>query len=109
MISVTEHRDRKLVNLALRCTPTPHSDDVHLDALSLSALEEDLGLDLIKERASMKDSDDRFRIEGQSGARRIAELANNSPSHWEPRQAFSNSRIELCRLEPDLARQYFRD
>ena len=74
--------------IAVRCTPIAHSDDIMLDAMPLAEVEKDLSHDLARERGLLTDNDDRFRIEGTYGARRIAELANNYPAHWEAPPGF---------------------
>jgi len=74
--------------IALRCTPIAHSDNITLDAIPLSQLEKDISQDLTRERGLVRDEDDRFRIVASNGARRIEELANNYPTHWDPPPAF---------------------
>ncbi|TKV80080.1 hypothetical protein FDV58_17670 [Bradyrhizobium elkanii] len=76
--------------IALRCTPVHHSEEMRLDAIALTTLEEDITSDVGTERdlASVDDNHDRFKIEPRIAARRIAELANNAPSDWESPPGF---------------------
>ncbi|MBH5371551.1 hypothetical protein [Bradyrhizobium glycinis] len=74
--------------IGLRCTPVHHSDEMQLDAIPATSLEQDIAGDARIERELAGADYGRFEIEAKDAARRIAELANNAPADWESPPGF---------------------